>query len=101
MARDVLAVPISTVGVERLFNMARDIYHYRRSRLKADTISKLMIMKHFDQASLEEETEAMDPELESERIRREHEESDMRKDLEYADDIDISDISDDESDSED
>jgi hypothetical protein len=46
MARDILAVPISGVGVERTFNMARDVCHYRRSQLRADTIKKVMIIKH-------------------------------------------------------
>ena len=46
MARDILAVPISGVGVERTFNMARDVCHYRRGQLGAQTIEKVMIIKH-------------------------------------------------------
>ncbi len=65
MARDVLAIPATSVGVERLFNMARDICHYRRGSLKAETIRKIMLMRHFDATELEAEMrygdEADDP----------------------------------------
>jgi hAT family C-terminal dimerisation region len=43
MARDVLSIPASGAGVERLFNSARDICHYRRGHLKPDTIKDLML----------------------------------------------------------
>lgn len=43
MARDILAIPGSGAGVERLFNCARDICHYRRGQLKAETIRDLML----------------------------------------------------------
>ena len=43
MARDVLSIPASGAGVERLFNCARDICHYRRGQLKPDTIKDLML----------------------------------------------------------
>ncbi|KAJ5378251.1 uncharacterized protein N7496_005660, partial [Penicillium cataractarum] len=33
-ARDVLSILVTGVGVERLFNSARDICHYRRGSLK-------------------------------------------------------------------
>ena len=46
MARDVLAIPVSGVGVERLFNTARDICHFRRHSLDASTIQKLMHLRH-------------------------------------------------------
>ena len=55
MARDVLAVPISSVGVERTFNMARDICSYRRGHLNAESIRQLMMVKHHDQQHLEDE----------------------------------------------
>src|SRR5947207_1879962 len=38
MARDILAVPAASIGVERMFNMARDICHYRHSNLKVESI---------------------------------------------------------------
>lgn len=45
LARDILSTPASGAGVERLFNCARDICHYRRGKLKPDTIKELML--HF------------------------------------------------------
>jgi hypothetical protein len=43
LARDVLAIPASGAGVERLFNSARDICHYRRGQLERETIKDLMM----------------------------------------------------------
>ncbi|EYE90334.1 uncharacterized protein EURHEDRAFT_463207, partial [Aspergillus ruber CBS 135680] len=43
VARDVLTTPASGSGVERLFNSARDICHYRRGSLKPKTIKELML----------------------------------------------------------
>jgi hypothetical protein len=45
MAKDVLAVPIAGVGVERIFSAARRICGYQRHRLSATTIWKLMIVQ--------------------------------------------------------
>ena len=95
MARDTLAVPASGVGVERLFNMARDICHYRRSRLKAETISKLMIMKHFDNVILQEESIITDADYQAEQKKLELEEINRKVDIEVGNNIDISDGSDD------
>ena len=52
MARDILAVPVADVGVERMFNMARDIYHYWRSNLKVESIRGSMMLKVFDKIEL-------------------------------------------------
>lgn len=43
IARDILATPASGAGVERLFNCARDVCHYRRGQLKPETIRSLML----------------------------------------------------------
>ncbi|KAA8642282.1 uncharacterized protein ATNIH1004_011224 [Aspergillus tanneri] len=43
IARDILSVPASGAGVERLFNCARDVCHYRRGQLKPGTIKDLML----------------------------------------------------------
>ncbi|KAJ5355559.1 uncharacterized protein N7496_012771, partial [Penicillium cataractarum] len=43
LARDILTTPASGSGVERLFNSARDICHYRRGSLKPQTIKELML----------------------------------------------------------
>ena len=52
MARDVLAVSVSGVGVERTFNMARDVCHYRRAKLTSDSVKHVMIIKHRQRAYL-------------------------------------------------
>ncbi|KAG0157964.1 hypothetical protein PDIDSM_5476 [Penicillium digitatum] len=43
LARDILTIPATGAGVERLFNTARDICHYHRGRMKAETIEELML----------------------------------------------------------
>ncbi len=45
MAKDVLAVPIAGVGVERIFSAARRIGGYQRHQISATTIRKLMIVR--------------------------------------------------------
>lgn len=46
IARDILSIPASGAGEERLFNYARNICYYRRGQLKPDTIKGLML-HHF------------------------------------------------------
>ena len=46
MARDVLAIPIAEVGVERVFSIARSVIRSERGRLQAGTIAKLIITKY-------------------------------------------------------
>ncbi|KAJ5359983.1 hypothetical protein N7517_009174 [Penicillium concentricum] len=55
LARDVLSVPATGAGVERLFNTARDICHYRRGRLSATTIQELMMFLCTSKFEIEEE----------------------------------------------
>lgn len=43
LARDLLSVPATGARVERLFNSARDICHYRRGSLNESTIQDLMM----------------------------------------------------------
>ncbi|KAJ5318496.1 hypothetical protein N7476_004916 [Penicillium atrosanguineum] len=43
LARDVLTIHATGAGVERLFNTARDICHYRHGQLNSDTIEELML----------------------------------------------------------
>jgi hypothetical protein len=43
IARDYLIISAASVGVKRLFNMARDIYFYRRHYLKLKIIRALVI----------------------------------------------------------
>lgn len=49
------AIPASGAGVERLFNSARDICHYRRGSLKPTTIQDLMMYLCTTRLGLEEE----------------------------------------------
>ena len=48
ITRDYLLIPAASIGVERLFNMARDIYSYRRYNLKSDIIKALIIFMYTD-----------------------------------------------------
>ncbi|KAJ6038847.1 hypothetical protein N7460_007564 [Penicillium canescens] len=45
LARDILSIPATGAGVERLFNTARDICHYRRGSLNATTIQEIMLYR--------------------------------------------------------
>jgi hAT family protein len=59
LARDVLSVPASGAGVERLFNSARDLCHYRRGSLQPQTISDLMMYMCASQFEIHEEERIM------------------------------------------
>ncbi|KAJ5877235.1 hypothetical protein N7455_000700 [Penicillium solitum] len=53
LARDLLSVPATGAGVERLFNSARDICHYRRGSLHEGTIQDLMMYMCSEKLTLE------------------------------------------------
>ncbi|THC88389.1 hypothetical protein EYZ11_012166 [Aspergillus tanneri] len=55
LARDLLSVPATGAGVERLFNSARDICHYRCGSLNESTIQDLIMYKCSETFSLETE----------------------------------------------
>ena len=55
LARDLLSVPATGAGVERLFNSARDICHYRRGSLHEATIQDLMMYICSEKFTLEGE----------------------------------------------
>src|ERR1700710_1554683 len=55
LARDVLSIPATGAGVERLINVARDICHYRRGSLKPKTIRDLMMFLCTIKFEIEEE----------------------------------------------
>ena len=46
MAQDLLAVFLTSLPVERQFNVGRDTCTYRRGKLQGETIRKIMILKH-------------------------------------------------------
>jgi hypothetical protein len=45
IARQFLSIPSSSACVERLFNMGRDQYKIRRSRLSAESLQKLIVLQ--------------------------------------------------------
>jgi hypothetical protein len=54
VARDVLSIPATGAGVERLFNCARDVCHYRRGSLKPKTIQDLMMFMYTSKFEMQE-----------------------------------------------
>lgn len=77
MAQDFLAIATTGVGVERLFNSARDICTYRRGRLHADTINGLMLQLTTDQFRLKEEYRVLNDDEEEDTKARVHEEVEL------------------------
>lgn len=55
LARDIFSIPATGAGVERLFNSARDICHYRRGSLSSTTIQDLMMFRCISKFDIEEE----------------------------------------------
>jgi hypothetical protein len=79
LARDVLSIPATGAGVERLFNSARDICHYRRGSLNAKTIQDLMMFMCTSRFEIEEEQLAFVNEyLSNEEIQAGNEERDAQ-----------------------
>jgi len=68
MARDILAVQGGSVGVLRVFSMARDVIPYRRSRLKSSTIRSSMLVKSYENEELQRELEGHNSEREGEKL---------------------------------
>ena len=60
MARDILATPASAVACEAAFSSGRDLCHYRRSKMTPETITRAMICKHFDRATIDEDIDELD-----------------------------------------
>lgn len=63
MAKDILSIAIAGVGVERVFNSSRDTCQYRRGHLHADTIKKIMLVKHANNERLVDPTLMSEVEL--------------------------------------
>jgi len=69
MARNILTVQGGSVGVERVFSMARDVIPYRSSRLKSSTIRSSMLVKSYENEELRTELAGHDSEPEGEKLR--------------------------------
>ena len=59
---DILLIPATGTGVERLFNSACDIYHYHQGSLKTSTIQELMMFMYTLKFEVEEEQLALNKE---------------------------------------
>jgi hAT family C-terminal dimerisation region len=66
MAKDLLSVPLSGVGVERNFNMGRDTCNYQQGHLHGQTIKKIMELKHAHQKEMVDELLLSEAELKKE-----------------------------------
>lgn len=101
LARDILTTPASGAGVERLFNSARDICHYRRGSLKPKTIQDLMMMMCTTRFDIESEKLAfIDEYLSTQEIHARKEEIEAQKKKEEVFDL-ISDNEEEEEEEED
>jgi hypothetical protein len=90
LARDVLSVPATGAGVERLFNTTRDLCHYRRGRMKSETVEELMMFLCTTRFDLEQqEAEHLKEYFTRDEIETRREEKDEK--LEY---IELDEISD-------
>lgn len=58
MTADILTIAATSVEVEKLFNQARDLIIYRRSKMLIATISDIMLIKHADASELKQEYES-------------------------------------------
>ncbi|KAJ5355553.1 uncharacterized protein N7496_012765, partial [Penicillium cataractarum] len=88
LARDILTTPASGSGVERLFNSARDICHYRRGSLKPQTIKELMLFMCTTKFDVESEQLALvDEYLSTQEKQAKKEQKDAQKKEEQFDPI--------------
>jgi len=69
IARDILAVQGSSVEVEQVSSMARDVIPYPRSRLKSSTIRSSMLVKSYENEELRRELAGHDSKREAEKLK--------------------------------
>ncbi|OQD78050.1 hypothetical protein PENSOL_c399G03724, partial [Penicillium solitum] len=82
VARDILSIPATGAGVERLFNSARDVCHYRRGRLSAKTVQDIMMFRCKTQFDIEiEELPDEDTSLDSMQEADEQREAELTTDM--------------------
>lgn len=84
-ARDVLSIPATGAGVERLFNSARDVCHYRRGSLNATTIQDLMMFMCASKFDIEEKQLALISEFLSD---EDKEQASEERDTPFLEDLD-------------
>ena len=96
MARDFLSIATTGVGVERLFNSARDICYFRRGRLDENTIFALMLQLMTDRFMIKEEFRRQREEGEEDIIDDEHNEEEAEELFQYISDIGEGEESDDD-----
>jgi len=68
IARDILPVQGGSVGVKRVFSMARDVIAYRRSRHKSSTIRSSILVKCYENEESRRELAGHDSEREAEKL---------------------------------
>ena len=89
-----LSIPATGAGVERLFNSARDICHYRRGSLNATTIQDLIIFMCTSKFDIEEKQLALISEFLSD---EDKEQASEERDTPFLEDLDpISDTEEDD-----
>ena len=94
IARDLFSIPATGAGVERLFNTARDICHYRRGRLSSSTIKDLMVYNYtikFDIDTEELSQLVQSLEIEEEAGSKDSETRVLLKDISDIKDLDLDD----------
>lgn len=93
MTMDVLAVPISGAGVECLSSAAQQICSYKRNRLLAKTIKRLMILRYALEREKQESLTRADKEQEWKK-KDEQKKVESQADITLAASLDISDTAD-------
>ena len=81
MTADILTIPATSTEVERLFNQARDLITYRRSKMTIAIVSDIMLIKHVDASELEQEYESK--KLKEKRVQYLKKQAQDNKDLDF------------------
>jgi len=48
MAKDILSCPIFSVGIERVFSLARRVCRWDRSQMSSETVEQIMLIKYYN-----------------------------------------------------
>ena len=63
MTKDILAISLAGVEIERVFNLKQNICNYQQNHLHEETIRKIMIVKHAHQKKMIDEILLSETEL--------------------------------------